>query len=83
MARPNLEYIVPVWQNIPKFLASKNESIYQRAMRIIYSKIFSQESGFKKFGIRVPDSKETCGRKPYRKENWIGFKDIRIHVDGA
>ena len=37
IVRPILEYrAVPVWQNIAEFLASKIESIPERAMRIIF-----------------------------------------------
>ena len=36
IVRPVLEYVAPVWQNIPDFLSYKIESIQERAMRIIF-----------------------------------------------
>ena len=33
--------------------------------------------------IRVPDSLDTCGRKPNPQRKIWGFKNIRIRVNGA
>ena len=33
--------------------------------------------------IRMPDSPDTCGRKPYPERKSCGFKNIRIRVDEA
>ena len=47
-------------------LTSKNESIHQKAMRIMHLFTnFHSEGRFKKFRIRMPESRDTCGRKPY------------------
>ena len=50
---------------------------------ITYSKISSLESGFRKLRIRMPDSPDTCERKPDPQRNRCGFKNIRIRVDGG
>ena len=54
---------------------------------------FRIHSVFKNFhsGVRIkkilqillPDSPDTCGRKPYPQRKSCGFKNIRIRVDGA
>ena len=44
IVRPVLKYVVPVWQNIPEFLASQIESIQKRAMRIIFPKYVYNEA---------------------------------------
>ena len=41
------------------------------------------ESGFKKLRIRMPDTPDTCGRKPYPERKSCGFKNIGVRVDGA
>ena len=41
------------------------------------------ESRFKKLRIRLPDSPDTCGRKPYLERESCGFKNIRIRVEGT
>ena len=43
-------------------------------LHIAYSKSFTLESGFKKLRIRLPDSPDTCGRKP----NPAAKKKLRI-----
>ena len=43
-------------------------------IHIAYSKSFTLESGFKKLRIRLPDSPDTCGRKP----NPAAKKKLRI-----
>ena len=48
-----------------------------------YSKISTLERGLKKLRIRMPDSPDTCGRKPYPERNSCRFKNIRIRVDWA
>ena len=51
---------------------------------ITYSKISSLESGFRKLRIRLlPDSPDTCERKPDPQRKRFGFKRIRIRVDGG
>ena len=47
---------------------------------IAYSKISTLESGLKKLRIRMPDSPDACGRKPYPERISCGFKNIRIRV---
>ena len=49
----------------------------------LYLKISTLESGFKMLLIRMPDSSDTCGRKPYPERKSCGFKTIRIRLDGA
>ena len=50
---------------------------------IAYSNISTLENGFKKLWIRMPDSSDTCGRKPYLKRKSCGFKNIWIRVERA
>ena len=51
---------------------------------ITYLKISSLESGFRKLRIRLlPDSLDTCERKPDAQRKSCGFKNIGIRVDGG
>ena len=50
---------------------------------IACSKISALENGFKKLWVRMPDSLDTCGRKPNPERKSCGFKNIRIRVDTA
>ena len=47
---------------------------------IACSKISALENGFKKLRIRMPDSPDTCGRKPNPERKCCGFKNIRTRV---
>ena len=46
-------------------------------------KIFTLESGFKKLRMCLPDSPDTCRRKPYQERKSCGLKNSRIRVDVA
>ena len=44
---------------------------------------FRNHSGFKKLRIRMPDSPDTCARKPLTERKSCGLKNIRICVNWA
>ena len=44
---------------------------------------FRNHSGFKKLRIRMPDSPDTCGRKPLTERKSCGLKNIQICVNWA
>ena len=50
---------------------------------LVYSKMSTLESVFKRLQIRMPDTPDTCGRKPYPEGKNCGFRNIRIRVDGT
>ena len=58
----------------------RNKRPHDSGFHGTFKNSYSRER-IKKVLIRMLDSRDTCGRKPYPERNSCGFKNIRIRVD--